>query len=201
MSTNLEILGTSRPILFTSESDPAVRPLTPKQKSFVKYYVQTGNGLQSAKSAGYEGNDDTLKVQASRMLTSANVQKAIARLFDPIADTEEILGRLTRYSRSDITDVLTDSGSFDIKTAKENGTSDLIKSVKFDKETGNVTSLEIHDAHEATKDLARIQGLFVDRTYSESVNLHVHTTADERAGKVAELLAKAGRRQPAEPKE
>lgn len=174
--------------------NPTERNLTLKQKKFVKYYIQTGNGPEAAELAGYGGDAASLKSIASENLSKPTIQEAIKRLCDPIADAEEVLARLTKYSRSSIADVLTETGSFDVQTAKENGVDDLIKSLKFDKETGNITNLEIHDAHEATRDLARIHGLFIDRTQSETVNLHIFASADDRAGKLAELILRVGQR-------
>jgi hypothetical protein len=184
----------SIPVSDLPQSQPQTeRPLNLRQQLFVKYYIQTTNGLEAARKAGYSGEDNVLRAMASENLTKPAIIKAINRLCDPIADAEEVLARLTKYSRSSIADVLTETGSFDIRVARENGTDDLIKSVKYDKE-GNLSSLEIHDAHDATKDLARVHGLFIERTQSETLNLHIHASADDRAGKLAELIAKVGQR-------
>lgn len=43
---------------------PKADKLTPKQEAFVREYILTGNGVQSAKKAGYKGNEKTLSAVA-----------------------------------------------------------------------------------------------------------------------------------------
>lgn len=55
--------------------------LNARQRAFVRAYTSgktLGNGTQSAKKAGYGGSDETLAVQASRLLSDAKVVEAIA---------------------------------------------------------------------------------------------------------------------------
>lgn len=151
--------------------------LTHRQKLFIKYYLQSGNGADSARKAGYQGNADTLSTTAYELLRHPYVSLQVKRLCDPIADAQEVLERLTKYSRSSIADVLTESGSFDLETAKNNGSDDLIKKLKFDKDTGNVTDLEIHDAKSATETLAKVHGLLTERT--ESINVNIDLDASD----------------------
>lgn len=70
--------------------------LTPKQRAFADYYIQSGNGSESYKKA-YPSckKDDTAKTNASRLLTNANVLSYIEEVnkkieSNRIADTEEI---------------------------------------------------------------------------------------------------------------
>jgi len=156
--------------------------LTHRQKLFIRYYLQSGNGADAARKAGYSGNADTLSTTAYDLIRHPYVSLQIKRLCDPIADTQEVLERMTMYSRSSIADVLNDSGSFDLQTAKNNGSDALIKKLKFDKETGNVTDLEIHDAKDATLQLARVHGLLNDKLLTEN------TLDDTSAMKLAEQL-------------
>lgn len=53
--------------------------MTLKQQRFVEAYLGTarGNATQAARRAGYEGTAEVLKVQGSRLLTNANVRRAI----------------------------------------------------------------------------------------------------------------------------
>lgn len=53
--------------------------LTPMQMLFVSKYVKLGVGYLAAKEAGYKGNDDTLRVTASRLLTNANVIRELEK--------------------------------------------------------------------------------------------------------------------------
>lgn len=54
--------------------------LSERERRFVDAYMgaAAGNGTEAARLAGYAGKAETLKVQASRLLTKANVQAAIA---------------------------------------------------------------------------------------------------------------------------
>jgi hypothetical protein len=49
--------------------------LTDKQDRFIQVYA--GNGVEAAREAGYEGDDRTLAVTASRLLRNAKVAAAI----------------------------------------------------------------------------------------------------------------------------
>ena len=49
--------------------------LTPRQDKFVREYVKTGVGAAAVRKAGYSPKGD--KVQASRLLTNANVSEAV----------------------------------------------------------------------------------------------------------------------------
>ncbi len=55
------------------------KTLTLKERRFVDAYLGSagGNATQAARQAGYAGSPDVLKVQASRLLTRANVRAAI----------------------------------------------------------------------------------------------------------------------------
>lgn len=56
----------------------STRRLTPKQQRFIQAYLLNGGiGSAAAKTAGYKGTDETLRVAASRMLAKGNVVEAI----------------------------------------------------------------------------------------------------------------------------
>ena len=61
--------------MVTREAD--LPPLTHKQSLFVRYYLETRNGIQSAKAAGYAGNDDTLAQVAAENLRKPCVQSPL----------------------------------------------------------------------------------------------------------------------------
>jgi phage terminase small subunit len=79
--------------------------LTPKQRAFVLAYLETGNGVESARRAGYKGNDNTLHVTASENLRKPMIRAALAARRKPveqarIAEAEEVLGRITEVLRT-----------------------------------------------------------------------------------------------------
>jgi phage terminase small subunit len=51
--------------------------LTDLQKKFCDFYIQTGNATDSYIKAGYKTKGDGARVNASRLLTNANVQEYI----------------------------------------------------------------------------------------------------------------------------
>lgn len=54
--------------------------LTPKQQRFVSEYLRCGNAAEAVREAGYNvKSDNAAKVQGSRLLTNANVFRAIER--------------------------------------------------------------------------------------------------------------------------
>lgn len=62
-----------------------------KQRKFVKYYKETGNGTKSAKLAGY--SEKSAAVQASRLLRNENV---LAILNDSVEEAEGVIKSLMR---------------------------------------------------------------------------------------------------------
>lgn len=82
--------------------------LTEKQKRFADYYIETGNGSEAYKRA-YKTckKDDTARVNASKLLTKANVKEYIAQTMKEkdnkrIASQDEVLEYLTAIMRGEI---------------------------------------------------------------------------------------------------
>ena len=68
--------------------------LTPKQKAFADYYIETGNATLAAKKAGY--SERTARSQGQRLLTHVDISKYIAEKVEPeeekrIATAEEVM--------------------------------------------------------------------------------------------------------------
>jgi hypothetical protein len=59
-------------------ADPDLPALSPQQEAFCAYYVDSGNGAQSAVRAGYRAR--SARHQASRLLTKRNIRAKIAAL-------------------------------------------------------------------------------------------------------------------------
>ena len=54
--------------------------LTPKQQRFVSEYLKTGNATEAVRQAGYQcKRDDATREQGARLLTNANVARAIEK--------------------------------------------------------------------------------------------------------------------------
>lgn len=64
--------------------------LTPKQQRFIDEYLTDLNATQAYLRAGYKVSENVAKVNASRMLTKANVQAAIKKAMDKRSERTEI---------------------------------------------------------------------------------------------------------------
>lgn len=78
--------------------------ITEKQKRFADYYIETGNGTEAARKAGYKGND--LRVIASQNLTKLNIKSYIDEKMKEkdnkrIASQDEILEYFTKVMRGE----------------------------------------------------------------------------------------------------
>lgn len=82
---------------------PAMRALTPKRRKFVLAYMhygmQKGFGTKSAKVAGYNGNESTLKSNAYQLL---RMPKVIAAFNEEIAKGEVMVGWRAKIRVSEI---------------------------------------------------------------------------------------------------
>ena len=82
--------------------------LTPKQKAFADYYIQTGNATEAYKMAGYK-DFKSAGVQANKNLNNPSVKEYIKQRMKPveekrIADGDEVLRFLTGAMRGEIKD-------------------------------------------------------------------------------------------------
>lgn len=165
--------------------------LSRREALFVEYYLAdpTGNATSAARKAGFTGTDDSLWVTASRLLRRAKVRNEIRRrLGQHIASADEVLSRLTKHSRADIAEILNEDGSFDLNQAKRRQQSDLLKKVKFDKDSGRIVEIELHDAAGATKTLAQFHGL-LDKGDSGTTNININIEKIELGSVLKEALS------------
>lgn len=81
--------------------------LTPKQKAFADYYIETGNVTEAATKAGY--SESYAKAQAYKLLENVGVSAYIADRVKPtednrIATGDEVMEFLTAVMRGEIKD-------------------------------------------------------------------------------------------------
>lgn len=81
--------------------------MTPKQKKFCEYYLQSGNATDAARKAGY--SEKTANKIASENLTKPDIARYIAaRMGDQdkklIADTDEVLRFYSSVMRGEVKD-------------------------------------------------------------------------------------------------
>ncbi len=142
--------------------------LTNKQEMFVESYLSNGgNGVRAAEQAGYAGGDNTLRAIASENLTKPNIRGRIReRVSEAQVEANEVIGTLASHMRADIGEIMPDNPV--VRQAKAVGLSHLIRKVVvkeyFDKSKQAVvteTSVELHNAQTAAKQLCAIMGLEV----------------------------------------
>lgn len=140
-----------------------------KQLAFVKAYIGEAkfNATESARIAGYEGNENTLRSIASENLTKPNILKEIEKSLEGAGmSLNEIISRLAEMARGSLLDLLDDNGKLDIKEVKRNGKGYLLKELTVTRDTTNKKisyKYKIHDSQSALDKLARIHGLYQDK--------------------------------------
>lgn len=112
--------------------------LTEKQKAFCDYYIETLNATESYKRAGYRVKSDAAaRVNASRLLTNANVRKYIEERMkqkesERIASQDEVLEFLTRVMRGEeIEEVVGFTENGPVKEKKTPSTRDRVKAAEL----------------------------------------------------------------------
>ena len=85
--------------------------LTDKQRRFCEEYLKDFNGTAAILRTGYQCNRDAARVQASRLLTNANIQAYLQYLRKKIADASEVtlertIQEIGRVAYSDINNAL-----------------------------------------------------------------------------------------------
>ena len=87
------------------------KKLTPKQKKFADYYIQTGNGAEAARLAGYKGKNhdnigtENLRKVAIKEYIDERLEKKDKKT---IADQNEVLQFFTEVMRGKIKDIVVD---------------------------------------------------------------------------------------------
>lgn len=152
--------------------------LTDQQQRFIDEYLVCWNGAEAARRAGY--SEKTARIQASRLLTNANIRAAVeARLAESAMPASEILARLTEQARGSMADFIRPRGrgiTLDLKHAAEQGTLHLVK--KYSK-TKYSTTIELYDAQSALETLGKYHALWTDRVeHSGEVAIKGYLTKD-----------------------
>ncbi|MDM0673046.1 terminase small subunit [Clostridium perfringens] len=137
--------------------------LTPKQKAFAEYYIETGNATEAARKAGYKGKN--LNRIASENLSKLDIKSYIDEKMKEleskrIAKAEEVLEYLTRVLRGEETEqvvVVENTGDF------------MSEARLVDKE------LSAKDKIKAAELLGKRYRLFVDKVEKDS-NVNVNST-------------------------
>ena len=143
--------------------------LSSKQLAFIEYYLTTWNGAEAARLAGY--SETTGKDLASRMLTEANVQAAIAeRLTELKMGADEVLVRLSEHARGSIAPFMRISPDGELHgfDLSDDRPLNLLHKVTITKRTvkeltEEKVSIELYDAQAALALIGKHHGLFVEK--------------------------------------
>jgi phage terminase small subunit len=144
--------------------------LTAKQQRFVNAYIETANGGEAARRAGYKQVPDALYVTAYRLLRKAKIlDKIKERLAEEDVTADEVKKTLASQMRSDVTDLFTEDGGFDLQTIKDRKIGHLIKKIKvrreYERGVGDekipvdVIEIEGYSSQAAATQLSKILGI------------------------------------------
>lgn len=148
--------------------------LTDKQQAFVYEYVQCLNATEAARSAGYQGTYDSLRVIGSQNLTKKHVRAAIDRLLKERAlQAEEVLSRLSDQARGIPADCFEWWGNdkdgyymgVNLERVRAYGLAHLIKKITYNR--AGRAQVEFYDAQSALVHLGKYHSLFLDRVKVE----------------------------------
>lgn len=83
--------------------------MTPKQKAFADYYIQTGNATEAARKAKYKGNNITLGAVGAENLKKPQIAAYIAERMGQqdksrVADANEVIEFYTAVMRGEVKD-------------------------------------------------------------------------------------------------
>lgn len=137
--------------------------LTPKQKAFAEYYIETGNATEAARKAGYKGKN--LNRIASENLSKLDIKSYIDEKMKELEDkriakAEEVLEYLTRVIRGEETEQV---------VVTENIGDFMSEAKVVDKE------ISAKDKIKAAELLGKRYRLFVDKVEKDS-NINVNST-------------------------
>lgn len=74
----------------TATQSAGLASLTQKQRAFALEYIKERNGVVAARSAGYMGNDQTLRAIAHENLTKLHIHRAIEELEAPALEKAQV---------------------------------------------------------------------------------------------------------------
>lgn len=199
----------SRKVTLKDESGHSViYSYTDRQLLFIEHYLNTFNGTESARLAGYKGNVNTLSTVAWENLRKPNIARLIEqRLAAECMSATEALKHLALMARGiDLTkyvttEIIEDSEgniktirSFDIDKIRDDGHGHLIKSITTLR--GGGLRIDFIDRLGAVNSIAKHHALFTDVIINANVDKSDKEllTDAERQNFAANVLSRITRR-------
>jgi phage terminase small subunit len=145
--------------------------LKPEHQKFVQNVASGMNQTEAYQDAYPQVSYDVARVNASRLLTNANISAALQvrvqrNLSHAQTSHDEIIGSAVRQMRSSIDDVLNDEGFFDLEKARETGGIDFVKKLKITERVipginakERTCEVEMYSSAEGRRDAANYTGL------------------------------------------
>lgn len=151
--------------------------LTERQRSFAEEYIKDFNGKQAAIRAGYA--ESGAKVEASRLLTHANVSRYYAYLVSKrtertLVTADRVVEEIAKIAFHDVNELMDYlNGGVLFKDLKDMKFSEIIKEItvkeitnKEGERIGKIATIKVHDKIKALELLGKHTALF-----TENINL------------------------------
>ena len=151
-----------------------------RQRAFVKHLYNVknpktfGNGTQSAKSAGYSGNGDTLAVTAHRLLRNNKVLRLVKKHVETILTSDEVLQKLSSIANSPVED------------AKP---SDVIKTLELLAKHHKLLTDKVETNDTTERDPVELYKMAVNRAF-EQLGLNVQLSSEEAQRDIQQAMTK-----------
>lgn len=163
--------------------------LTAQQELFVEEFIKCRKGAEAARRAGY--SPKTAKVQASRLLTNANLLAEIEeRTKANGMGLDEALSRLAEMGRGTMEDFISFTYEpypdfvLDLGKAKERGVLHLIKKLKYNKD--GLPEIELYGAEDANKFIAQLHKAGPTGNEGDPYHIkHTHELSDTDLERIA----------------
>lgn len=188
-----------------SDDLPVVTTLTAKQQRFLEHYLIHLNATEAARLARYAHPNK----RGPELLKNAQIAAAIDERMKEIAmSANEVLVRLTRIARGDLSQYISQDG-LDLERLKAEGDGGLLHKYKQTKRTTRKEdrdevielehlAVELYPADAALVHLGRYHRLFTDNVNQSGEVTHaVKEPVMEKLTRLADLLSRARQRQPA----
>ena len=152
----------------------AVKPrLTPKQQAFVVQYIVDYNGAKAAIRAGFA--ERSANVTASRLLAKANIQAAIAKSQQRIANRvdvklEDVVNEYRRIAFVDTTSAIYIKNGRAYVTDTDELTADQRAAISEIRETKDGILIKFHSKTAALDSLGKYLGMFADKNTGQNAD-------------------------------
>ncbi|USS93993.1 terminase small subunit (plasmid) [Fructilactobacillus ixorae] len=156
--------------------------LTIKQRKFADEYIISGNAADAYRKAGYKAAGDSIRVNASKLLTKPNVKDYITKRMEKlqsekVASQQEVMEYLTRVMRREENEnqvVTLKTREEKWNPVKHDGKKQL-KKVTIEKEEPSVVPMptRVSDANKAAELLGKRYSLFKDAVDITSSNINI----------------------------